>query len=110
MAVTHLGYKSYAELRCLGSESSGTLVNMNHNARNFDGDVYAATLRDEQKDLLDRMDVPQGIAKNKALLENVFVTLVCMLNHIPVFVVGKPGSGKTLALQLIYGFVSIHVM
>ena len=79
-------------------------------SRTFDRDVYAAMLRDEQKDLLDRMDVPQGIAKNKALLENVFVTLVCMLNHIPVFVVGKPGSGKTLALQLIYGFVSIHVI
>jgi len=51
------------------------------------------------------MDVPGGIAKNKAILENVCVTLVCMLNHIPVFVIGKPGSGKTLALQLIYGFV-----
>jgi hypothetical protein len=59
-------------------------------------------LRDEQMDLLNRMEIPAGIAKNKALLENVFVTLVCMLNLIPVFVVGKPGSGKTLALQLIY--------
>lgn len=56
-------------------------------------------------DLLNRMDVPSGIAKNKALLENIFVSLVCMLNLIPVFVVGKPGSGKTLALQLIYGYV-----
>jgi len=40
-------------------------------------------------DLLNRMEIPAGIAKNKALLENVFVTLVCMLNLIPVFVVGK---------------------
>jgi len=50
------------------------------------------------------MDIPPGVAKNQALLENVFVTLVCILNRIPLFVVGKPGSGKTLSLQLIYRF------
>lgn len=74
--------------------------------REFTGDTFAELLRAEQLDLLNRMEVPVGIAKNKAILENVFVTLVCMLNHIPVFVIGKPGSGKTLALQLIYGFVT----
>lgn len=37
------------------------------------------------------MEVPQGTAKNTALLENVFVILVCILNKIPVFLVGKPG-------------------
>ena len=71
--------------------------------RGFTGDTFAELLRAEQLDLLNRMDVPDGIAKNKAILENVFVTLVCMVNHIPIFVIGKPGSGKTLALQLIYG-------
>lgn len=74
--------------------------------RDFNENMFAELLRAEQLDLLNRMDVPVGIARNKAILENVFVTLVCMLNHIPVFVIGKPGSGKTLALQLIYGFVS----
>ena len=73
--------------------------------REFNEATFADILRAEQLDLLNRMDVPVGIARNKAILENVFVTLVCMLNHIPVFVIGKPGSGKTLALQLIYGFV-----
>jgi len=75
-------------------------------SRGFTGDTFAEQLRAEQLDLLNRMDVPAGIAKNKAILENVFVTLVCMLNHVPIFVVGKPGSGKTLALQLIYAYVS----
>jgi hypothetical protein len=74
--------------------------------RDFNENTFAELLRAEQLDLLNRMDVPVGIARNKAILENVFVTLVCMLNHVPVFVIGKPGSGKTLALQLIYGFVS----
>ncbi|XP_066278598.1 uncharacterized protein [Branchiostoma lanceolatum] len=55
----------------------------------------------EQLDLLDRMELPEGTAKNGALCENVFVLLVCILNRIPVFVVGKPGCSKSLSMQLI---------
>ncbi|KAK3605798.1 hypothetical protein CHS0354_002411 [Potamilus streckersoni] len=58
-------------------------------------------IREEQKDILDRMELPAGIAKNTALQENVFVILVCILNRIPVFVVGKPGCSKSLSMQVI---------
>lgn len=61
----------------------------------------ADIVRHEQMGLLNRMDLPQGIAKNTALCENVFVILVCILNRIPVFVVGKPGCSKSLSVQLI---------
>jgi len=61
----------------------------------------ADIVRQEQMNLLNRMDLPQGIAKNTALCENVFVILVCILNRIPVFVVGKPGCSKSLSVQLI---------
>ncbi|MCO5600108.1 hypothetical protein L7F22_054216 [Adiantum nelumboides] len=64
--------------------------------------LYGKILHEEQLDILQRMEIPPGIAMNTSLLENVFVVLVCMLNCLPVFVVGKPGSGKTLALQIIY--------
>lgn len=64
---------------------------------------YLQILQEEEMDILKRMDIPLGIATNSSLMENVFVVLVCILNYIPVFVVGKPGSGKTLALQIIYG-------
>ncbi|KAK3090153.1 hypothetical protein FSP39_009519 [Pinctada imbricata] len=47
------------------------------------------------------MELPEGIAKNTALRENVFVILVCILNKIPIFVVGKPGCSKSLSMQLI---------
>lgn len=56
---------------------------------------------DEQNDILNRMKLPPGTAKNTALRENVFVILVCILNKIPVFVVGKPGCSKSLSMQLI---------
>lgn len=55
----------------------------------------------EQRDILQRMDLPPGIAQNSALLENVFVIMTCILNKIPVFVVGRPGCSKSLSMQLI---------
>ena len=57
----------------------------------------------EQRDILSRMNFNlwPNIAHNGALLENVFVMFVCILNRIPVFVVGKPGNSKSLAIQLL---------
>ena len=48
-----------------------------------------------------RRIVEDGIAMNEALRENLFVTAVCVLNKIPVFLVGKPGSSKTLTMQVL---------
>ncbi|KAL4235125.1 hypothetical protein ACF0H5_006763 [Mactra antiquata] len=58
-------------------------------------------IKEEQTDILRRMKLPTGIARNTALQENVFVILVCIFNRIPIFVVGKPGCSKSLAMQLI---------
>ncbi len=68
---------------------------------NGDLDSFLAIVRMEEEDYLDRMELPPGTARNAALRENVFVMLVCILNHIPVFVVGKPGCSKSLSIQLI---------
>ncbi|XP_072522974.1 E3 ubiquitin-protein ligase rnf213-alpha-like isoform X2 [Salminus brasiliensis] len=48
-------------------------------------------------------DVPLGgtIAKNKALKENVFMMIVCIELRIPLFLVGKPGSSKSLSKTLV---------
>lgn len=64
-------------------------------------DDFAAIIRMEEEDYLDRMELPPGTARNAALRENVFVMLVCILNRIPIFVVGKPGCSKSLSIQLI---------
>lgn len=47
------------------------------------------------------MVLGKGVASNEALRENLFVLLVSVLNSIPVFVVGKPGSSKSLALGVL---------
>jgi hypothetical protein len=75
---------------------NGTIMTYKTNS-----DSFAAIVRMEEEDYLDRMELPPGTARNVALRENVFVILVCILNRIPIFVVGKPGCSKSLSIQLI---------
>lgn len=46
-------------------------------------------------------DNSQNIAHNHALKENIFMMVVCMELRIPLFLVGKPGSSKSLAKFII---------
>ena len=45
--------------------------------------------------------ITKNIANNRALLENVFMMIVCIELRIPLFVVGKPGSSKSLAKSIV---------
>ena len=58
-------------------------------------------LKFEQLDFIHRMLVPEGIALNQALIENIFAIVPCLMNRIPVFICGKPGCSKSLAIQII---------
>ena len=51
--------------------------------------------------LLDHMTLGSNIAKNAALRENVFMMAICVELRIPLFLVGKPGSSKSLAKSII---------
>ena len=54
-----------------------------------------------QKAVLDELDLDHNIARNTALSENVFMMVVCIELRIPLFVVGKPGSSKSLAKTVV---------
>ena len=43
----------------------------------------------------------ENIACNAALRENVFMMAVCVDLRIPLFLVGKPGSSKSLAKSIV---------
>ncbi|CAF2108430.1 unnamed protein product [Rotaria magnacalcarata] len=59
-------------------------------------------LHREQKWLIhDRMEVPANTARNRALCDNIFVLLACIVNRIPLFLCGKPGSSKSSAVQIL---------
>ena len=47
------------------------------------------------------MTLSNNIAKNAALRENVFMMAICVELRIPLFLVGKPGSSKSLAKAII---------
>ena len=47
------------------------------------------------------MQLGENIAKNAALRENVFMMAICVELRIPLFLVGKPGSSKSLAKSII---------
>ena len=41
------------------------------------------------------------IAFNSALMENVFTSLVCLMNKIPILIIGNPGSSKSLSIKML---------
>ena len=44
----------------------------------------------------------KGIALNRALKENLFTTFTCMENNVPIIIIGKPGTGKSLSFQILF--------
>ncbi|XP_070197743.1 E3 ubiquitin-protein ligase rnf213-alpha-like isoform X2 [Littorina saxatilis] len=54
-----------------------------------------------QEVLLQNVNLGEKIACNQALKENVFMMVVCIELRIPLFLVGKPGSSKSLAKTIV---------
>ena len=56
----------------------------------------------EQQYIANNIEMKEGIAKNRALLENIFTLFVCVNAKVPLFIVGKPGCSKSLSVQLLF--------
>ena len=56
----------------------------------------------EQNYIINNIEMKEGIAKNRALLENIFALFVCVNTKVPLFIVGKPGCSKSLSVQLLF--------
>ena len=67
----------------------------------FNGKDFLEIPINEEKYIVDNIQIEKGIAKNKALLENIFSLFVAINNKVPIFIVGKPGCSKSLSVQLI---------
>ena len=50
---------------------------------------------------VDALQLETNIAKNDALKENVWMMAICIELKIPLFLVGKPGSSKSLAKTVV---------
>ena len=62
---------------------------------------FTSTFFSCQEAFLSNMVLGPNIARNAALRENVFMMAVCVELRIPLFVVGKPGSSKSLAKSIV---------
>ena len=67
----------------------------------FNGRDFLTLPLNEERYIADNIQIEAGIAKNKALLENIFSLFVAINNKVPIFIVGKPGCSKSLSVQLI---------
>jgi hypothetical protein len=67
----------------------------------FNGRDFLTLPLNEERYIADNIQIDRGIAKNKALLENLFSLFVAINNKVPIFIVGKPGCSKSLSVQLI---------
>ena len=56
----------------------------------------------EEEFLLEQIELDKGIGKNQLLKENLFLLFLAVVTKIPLIIVGKPGTGKSLSAQLIY--------
>ena len=62
---------------------------------------FSDFLRIEQDYLLNKIELDKGIGKNTLLKENVFLLFLSVVTNIPLIIIGKPGTGKSLSAQLI---------
>ena len=61
---------------------------------------FSTALQQELEWFIKQVDLPRGIARTQALMENIFATIVCTETHTPLIIVGAPGSSKTLSFNL----------
>ncbi|KAM5307769.1 E3 ubiquitin-protein ligase RNF213 isoform 2-T2 [Glossophaga mutica] len=66
-----------------------------------DGKAMLDTITRAQDLFLEGVPLRKTVARNSALKENVFMMVVCIELRIPLFLVGKPGSSKSLAKTIV---------
>ena len=63
--------------------------------------MWKRIVQKEQEYWLSAIDVPDNIAKVRALRENIYAALVCSMTRTPIFILGKPGCSKSLTVSLL---------
>lgn len=82
--------KIYLEMIC---NESGNKVTI---------EVVEKVLRLNENDLIARMELPEAIALNQAFRENISCIIHSIFCKIALFICGKPGCSKSLAIQLVF--------
>ena len=70
--------------------------------RDKDIKCFSDFLKIEEDFLLQQIYLDKGIGQNDLLKENLFVLFVSVITKIPLIIVGKSGTAKSLSVKLIY--------
>ena len=70
----------------------------------YKGSSFLKIPDNEIKKITKEMSIEKGtgIALNRALRENLFTCFTCIDNKVPLIIIGKPGTGKSLSFQILY--------
>ena len=70
----------------------------------YNGSNFITEPEKEIKHIAKQMHIEEGkgIALNRALRENLFTCFISIINNIPLIIVGKPGTGKSLSFKILY--------
>ena len=71
------------------------------NIDNLDHFNFNQILLNEEDFILDNITLEKGIIKNRILKQNIFLSFISLVTHIPLIMIGKPGSSESLSVQLI---------
>ena len=63
---------------------------------------FSDFLKIEEDFILDKIELNKDIGRNNLIKEIIFLSFLSVLTKIPLIIVGKPGSGKSLSIELIY--------
>ena len=77
-------------------------LKFNYGVTDFNEFHFSKILSFEQDFILNNISLSKGIGKNKSLKENIFILFIDLITNIPLIIIGKPGSSKSLSAQLIY--------
>ena len=83
--------RSYANFLDIQCRDLDLTVNVN----------FTTAFNDELEWYIERLTLPPGIAKTRALKENVFANIACCQTHTPLIIIGEPGTSKTLSFNLV---------
>jgi len=70
--------------------------------RNFNSEKkknFSVFFENECNYIIDKIELDKGIAKNRILKENIFLLFIAITSNIPLIIIGKPGSSKSLSFQ-----------
>jgi len=65
-------------------------------------DLMKDIINQEQHKFVSHLKIPDSnVAINTALKENTFTSFVCIMNKIPILIIGSPGSSKSLSIRIL---------